>query len=83
MSANLVAAKREALNSALHAKEFDDALQLYDELDGLEAAEPRWPHRKGDLYRRIGHVDAACTSYTIAVERYSALGFVARAAALA
>lgn len=83
MSADLVATKREALNAALHAKEFDVALGLYDELDALEETEPRWPHRKGDLYRRIGHDAAACTAYTIAVERYSALGFVARAAALA
>ncbi|MFK8002400.1 MAG: Crp/Fnr family transcriptional regulator [Polyangiales bacterium] len=83
MSADLVATKREALNAALHAKEFDVALGLYDELDVLEETEPRWPHRKGDLYRRIGHDAAACTAYTIAVERYSALGFVARAAALA
>lgn len=83
MSADQVAAKREALDAALHSEEFDDALHLYDELDSLESTEPRWPHRKGDLYRRIGHSDAACTSYAIAVERYSALGFVARAAALA
>lgn len=83
MSAKQVAAKREALDAALHAKEFDKALSLYDDLDTLEATEPRWPHRKGDLYRRIGHKDAACTAYTIAVERYSALGFVARATALA
>jgi len=78
-----VAKLREKLDKALRKERFDDALARYDELMGLEPAEPRWPHRKGDLLRRLGREHTAIACYEKAVRCYADLGFVARAAAMA
>ena len=62
---------------------FGQALELYQELESREPQEPRWPHRKGDLLKRLGRLDEAVDAYERAIELYARLGFVARAAAMA
>lgn len=49
----------------------------------MEPDEPRWPHRKGDLLKRLGRPGAAVEAYEQAVDLYAQQGFVARAAAMA
>lgn len=49
----------------------------------MEPDEPRWPHRKGDLLKRLGRPGAAVEAYEQAVDLYAQKGFVARAAAMA
>ncbi len=74
---------RDALQKALRKERLQDALVLYGELEEMEPKEPRWPHRRGDLCRRMDEDASAIRCYERAVKRYADLGFVARAAALA
>lgn len=62
---------------------FAQALGYYEELGLLEPQEPRWPHRRGDLLKRLGRVDEALCAYETAVNLYAQQGFIARAAAMA
>lgn len=78
-----VAKVRDALQKALRKERLQDALVLYGELEEMEPTEPRWPHRRGDLCRRMGNEDTAVRCYERAVKHYMKLGFVARAAAMA
>lgn len=74
---------RDKLQKALWKERHDEALRIYDALEAAEPREPRWPHRKGDLLKRMGQKQAAVRSYEAAVDLYAALGFLARAAAMA
>ena len=83
MSSKAIAKLREKLNTALRKEKFKDAQELYRKLQEAEPDEPRWPHRHGDLLRRLGKEALAIRHYELAVHRYAQLGFVARAAAMA
>ena len=77
-----IAKLREKLQKALHKHKFENALELYQKLEKQEPNEPRWPHRHGDLLRRLEREHSAIEYYERAVRLYSKLGFVARAAAM-
>ncbi len=72
----------KASNLALAAKH-DKAVAVYGELRALEPDEPRWPHKQGDLLRRLGRENDAVEAYEAAVDAYASKGFLARAAAMA
>ncbi|KPK16657.1 MAG: hypothetical protein AMJ62_04765 [Myxococcales bacterium SG8_38] len=74
---------RDKLQKALLRERFNEALTHYEALEHLEPTEPRWPHRRGDLLKRLGRYGDALRSYERAVELYAQQGFVARAAAMA
>lgn len=74
---------REKLNNALRRERLTEALRLYEALETVESQEPRWPHRKGDLLKRLGRPHDAVESYERAIDLYAQQGFVARAAAMA
>ncbi|MCA9611787.1 MAG: cyclic nucleotide-binding domain-containing protein [Polyangiales bacterium] len=74
---------RDQLQAALRKERFQVALGVYDELSEAEPTEPRWPHRKGDLLRRLNDDPGAVRAFEKAVDLYAGQGFVARAAALA
>jgi CRP-like cAMP-binding protein len=74
---------REKLNQALRRERLGEALIHYEALQGVERSEPRWPHRKGDLLKRLGRPEEAVEAYERAVDLYAQRGFVARAAAMA
>ena len=74
---------REKLHTALRKERLPEALLHYEALQGVERNEPRWPHRKGDLLKRLGRPEDAIEAYERAVDLYAQLGFVARAAAMA
>lgn len=74
---------RDALQQALRKERFPAALTVYDQLAEAEPTEPRWPHRKGDLLRRLNDDASAVRAFERAVDLYATQGFVARAAALA
>jgi cAMP-dependent protein kinase regulator len=71
------------LHSALRRERLEEALGHYEALQGVEPSEPRWPHRKGDLLKRLGRPHEAVDAYERAVDLYAHQGFVARAAAMA
>ncbi|MGB5192350.1 MAG: cyclic nucleotide-binding domain-containing protein [Polyangiales bacterium] len=74
---------RNQLQALLLKERFGEALDCYRQLERMEADEPRWPHRRGDLLKRLGRLEEAVDSYERAVDLYAKLGFVARAAAMA
>ena len=74
---------RDKLNQALRKERLGEALRQYEALQMLERNEPRWPHRKGDLLKRLGRPEEAVEAYERAVDLYAQQGFVARAAAMA
>ncbi len=74
---------RAQLGKALQGKRFQEALDLYELIEKQRPDEPRWPHRRGDLLRRIGRKDDAMLAYERAIDLYAAKGFVARARATA
>lgn len=74
---------RAQLNQALQTGRVTEALELYELIEKQKPDEPRWPHRKGDLLRRMGRKADAVLAYERAVELYAAKGFVARAVATA
>jgi CRP-like cAMP-binding protein len=74
---------RDKLNTALRKERLREALGHYETLQAVEPREPRWPHRKGDLLKRLRRPEDAVESYERAVDLYAQQGFVARAAAMA
>jgi len=74
---------RDRLQKSLLKERFAESLVLYGALERMERDEPRWPHRKGDLLKRLGRSEEAVVSYERAVDLYAQRGFVARAAAMA
>ena len=74
---------RDKLNQALRRERLSEALGHYEALQRVERSEPRWPHRKGDLLKRLGRPGDAVEAYERAVDLYAQQGFVARAAAMA
>lgn len=74
---------REKLQNALRRERLAEALRLYQDLESVEPQEARWPHRKGDLLKRLGRPQEAVDAYEQAIDLYAQQGFVARAAAMA
>lgn len=74
---------REKLNNALRRERLAEALRQYEALQEVEPEEARWPHRKGDLLKRLGRPNEAVEAYEQAIDLYGQQGFVARAAAMA
>lgn len=83
MSGSRTRKLRDQLQKALLKERFAEALQHYRALERMEPDEPRWPHRKGDLLKRLGQPELAIESFERAVDLYAQRGFVARAAAMA
>lgn len=83
MSGSRSRSLREKLHAALRKERLREALGYYETLELLEPSEPRWPHRKGDLLKRLGRPQQAVVAYEKAVGLYAQQGFVARAAAMA
>lgn len=74
---------REKLHNALRRERLAEALRHYEALQKAEPQEARWPHRKGDLLKRLGRSNEAVEAYEQAIDLYGEHGFVARAAAMA
>src|SRR5262245_49422779 len=74
---------RSKFEKALEANRFEDAIKLLPELRRHEPQNARWPHKQGDLLRRLGRNPEAVEAYGAAVELYASQGFIARAVAMA
>jgi CRP-like cAMP-binding protein len=74
---------REKLEVALTKRKDDDALKLLGELVEADPKAPRWPHKRGELYRKKNHKSEAIACYALAATLYSEQGFLARAVAMA
>ena len=83
MSPRRIRKLRDKLSKYLEKRRFDQAIEVYSQLSAIESKEPRWPHKQGDLLRRLKRDDEAVAAYERAVHRYAEKGFVARAVAMA
>src|SRR5688572_29897927 len=71
------------LDQAVRKDKSRDALRIVASLERAEPDEPRWPHRRGDLNRKLADTAAAVAAYERATELYVARGMIARAVAMA
>lgn len=74
---------REALARAIDKDRPRDIIAALEGLQKLEPDEPRWPHRLGDVYRRLGNVMQAADAYERAMHAFAQHGYMARAVAVA
>jgi CRP-like cAMP-binding protein len=74
---------REAWEDASRRDRPKDAAAALEALGRLEPQEPRWPHRLGEVLRRLGRVAEAEAAFVRAVRVYVSHGFLTRAAAVA
>jgi CRP-like cAMP-binding protein len=88
-----VAGKREAEKrirtlherlEAAHLQRNDELCEvILEELETLEPESSRWPHRRGDVLRKLGRTRDALQCYERAVALYAYSGFLPRAIAMA
>jgi CRP-like cAMP-binding protein len=74
---------RAAWDKAVEKDKPKDAVEPLQGLEKLEPREPKWPHRLGDLLRRLGRPREAEAAYERALRIYQQGGFLARAVAMA
>ena len=74
---------KEKLERAIEKDRPKEALEILDKLEFIEADKARWPHRRGDILRKLGQKAAAIEAYERGVSLYAVEGFIARAIALA
>jgi CRP-like cAMP-binding protein len=74
---------RDRLEPALHKNDVKAADPLLTELESLEPAQHRWPHKRGDLLRRAGRNADAAAAYERAAALYAEQGLLPRAIAMA
>ena len=74
---------RKRLETALAKRKEDDAIELLGKLIEAEPKAPRWPHKRGELYRKHNRKQEAIEAYTLAADLYADQGFIARAVAMA
>jgi CRP-like cAMP-binding protein len=74
---------RAKLDKALEANKNDEAIDWLAELVKHEPSNARWPHKRGDLLRKLGRNEEAVECYATAVGLYADQGFIGRAVAMA
>jgi len=73
---------RSALHVSMNERRYSDALNHILGLISLDPADPRWPHKYGDVLRSLRRTDEAAAAYRRAARRYEAAGFPVRATAM-
>jgi len=74
---------RKQLETALGRQKDTDAIDILGKLAEAEPKVPRWPHKRGELYRKHSRKKEAVEAYTLAADLYAEQGFIARAVAMA
>lgn len=74
---------RERLEKSQHQRNDKLGDVVLEELETLEPDNARWPHRRGDLLRKMGRNRDAVHCYERAVAVYMSSGFLPRAIAMA
>lgn len=74
---------RDNWNRAMERDRLGEAVAALVELERLDAQEPRWAHRLGEAYRRLGRQHEAEEAFIRAMDGYVRNGFVPRAVAMA
>ncbi|MBE7454205.1 MAG: cyclic nucleotide-binding domain-containing protein [Kofleriaceae bacterium] len=73
---------RDAASAAAAEGKHRKALECYLELERLEPADPSWPKRAAETYRRLGKNREALAAYDRTVDRFVQSGFLVQAIAV-
>ena len=73
---------KDAVQKALEGGKHKKAAELYLELASAETSEGLWPHRAGEMLKRIGDKGGAARALREAADRYSRRGFLLKAIAV-
>ncbi|MEK6606559.1 MAG: cyclic nucleotide-binding domain-containing protein [Myxococcota bacterium] len=73
---------KDEAQKAVERGRWKAAAGLYLELADLDAADPQWPQRAGDMLRRIDRLPEAATALRRAADGYAHKGFVLKAIAV-
>lgn len=76
-------ALRDKLEPVLQRNDLKQADTLLAELEQLDPEGQRWPHKRGDVLRRLNRTGEAIKCYERAAQLYSEQGFLPRAIAMA
>jgi CRP-like cAMP-binding protein len=74
---------RAAFDAAMRDGRSKEAVAVLLQLEPLEPRQARWPHKRGDLLRKLGSQPEAVQAYALAADLYMEQGFLARAIAMA
>ena len=74
---------RDRLERELARDGLKKAVPLLLELEALDASNARWPHKRGDVLRRLGQRGEAIGAYERAATLYADAGFLPRSIAMA
>lgn len=74
---------RDKVERLLAKDELKKALPLLTELEEVDASNARWPHKRGDVQRRVGNRGDAIAAYERAAKLYAEAGFLPRSIAMA
>jgi CRP-like cAMP-binding protein len=74
---------RKQLENALAKRREDEAADVLGKLMDADPKVPRWPHKRGDLLRKLGNNKLAIECFASAATLYAEQGFIARAVAMA
>ncbi len=78
-----IRALRGDLETAMRRQKWGKAEALLEELEELDGNEARWPHKLGDVLRRLNRKQEAVSAYARAATIYAHGGFLPRAVAMA
>jgi predicted RNA polymerase sigma factor len=73
---------RESFTRSVAQRQLEHAFRLATQLEALEPAEPRWPHKRGDLLRNFGKPNEAAQAYRRAATLYEEQSLAARGKAM-
>lgn len=73
---------RESFTRSVAQRQLEHAFRLAAQLEALEPAEPRWPHKRGDLLRNFGKPAEAAQAYRRAARLYDDQNLGARGKAM-
>jgi CRP-like cAMP-binding protein len=73
---------RDEAAQLIERGKLDKAIELYDQLETAEPANPLWPKRIGEAHRRSNDNAAAITAFERAAEKYALAGFLVQAIAV-
>jgi CRP-like cAMP-binding protein len=74
---------RDRVEKAIEKDRPKEVIELLLQLEKIEPDKARWPHRRGDMHRRLAQKKEAIAAYDRAVQLYNGEGFIAKAVALA